>query len=332
MRVSTRSSDSMLRLAGVALPIAAALLFALPDASASNPEPGMDPAGVVRCLFGQGGAGEPAGDSLETPAPSEKPLSEALSEDEGEEPPEGMDEGLKQEGMQSYQQTRKYAARKLENVRIAVSIFNFMWIEMKEGTAGWGHYDDLFESGAVFTKITLGDFKLPIPIGGLELSYIGMPLYQILMGAFYEIYTGRHFLGNKFDDLIISNVYIGFRINLFNEYTALMKWDEMFEFSRPKHFLGINIYLKGAVFLAIWNRVKYTGNFATGHQDTYFNQTESLGYFLLAGFEYRYATFGLFFEAGWKQTTKPRVARPLVSVNHYRSFPVEIGLTVYFGG
>ncbi len=279
-------------------------------------------------FFLQAASGGPqgAGDA------QDKPLSEALLEGESEEPPPEGDEDLEQEGIKSYQQTRKYATKKLENVRTSVTVFNFMYIEMKEGSAGWAHYDDLFASGVVWAKLTLGDVKFPIPIGGVELSYIGMPFYQFLLGGFYEIYTGRRRFGNEFSDLIISNVYLGIRVNLFNEYTALMQWDEMFEFSRPKHFLGINIYLKAAVLLAFWNRVTYKGAFATEYKDTYFNQTESFGYFLLAGFEYRFATIGLFFEAGWKYVRKPSVARPLVSVNHFRSFPITVGITIYFTG
>jgi len=267
------------------------------------------------------------------PAPTgEETLLEALTRDEPEKPPTTKEEDLELEGIRIYQQTAKYATKKLENVRISMSIYNFIWIEMKEGSAGWGHYDDLFQSNAFFQKLTLGKSRILLPTGGFELSYIGMPFYQLFLGAFAEVYTGQNWMGNKFDDLIISNVYIGFRVNLLNEYTALQQWDEMFEFDRPKHFLGINIYLKGAVFLAFWNRVKVRGAFTTDYYDTYFNQSETLGYFIYAGFEYRFATMGFFLEAGWKYTQQPRVAQPLIKVNHFRTFPVQAGLTVYFGG
>ena len=61
-------------------------------------------------------------------------------------------------------------------------------------------------------------------------------------------------------------------------------------------------------------------------------ETEVGGYMLLAGFEYRFYTCGLFFETGWKFIKKPRMARPLMEPNHFRSFPVIAGFVVYFGG
>jgi hypothetical protein len=288
---------------------------------------------------GEAGAGKEEGggsDTGEDVTPTDdfegRGIPEVLTEDEPEEEPKELDEVLKTEGALSEKHVQKYAAKKLENVRIALTVFNFMWVEMKEGDAGWGHYDDLFSTHAIFSNLTVGGVQIPIPTGGMEISYIGMPLYQLCLGAFYEVYTGERHAGNRFDDLIISNIYVGLRINLFNEYTALQLWGEMFEFDRPKHFLGINIYLKGAAILAIYNRVKYRGNSATGAYDTYFNQTEVGGYMLLAGFEYRFYTCGLFFETGWKFIKKPEMARPLMEPNHFRSFPVIAGFVVYFGG
>lgn len=315
------------------IPLAALLLLLAPAAAPAAPPPSQGGSSALaspRCpgwLFAApeegGGAALPTG---------EETLPDVLTRDEPEEPPLGEDEDLGEEGARSYQEIQKYASKKLENVRISLSIYNFLWIEMKEGSAGWGHYDDLFRSHAFFQKLTLGKTRILLPTGGFELSYIGMPFYQLFLGCFAELYTGESFLGNKFDDLIISNAYLGIRLNLFNENTAMQKWDEMFRFDRPKHFLGINIYLKAAVLIAFWNRVKVRGAFTTGYFDTYFNQTETLGYFLYAGFEYRFATMGFFLEAGWKYTQHPDIAQPLIKANHFRTFPVQFGLAVYFGG
>ncbi|MHC4778853.1 MAG: hypothetical protein ACYTFG_09795, partial [Planctomycetota bacterium] len=200
--------------------------------------------------------------------------------------------------------------------------------------AGWGHYDDLFESGALFSRVHLGGTSAWVPTGGFEVSFVGAPFYHLFVGLSYDIFTGRHFLGNEFNDLLITRYFLGMRFNLLNEYVATQKFAEMFDYSDPPHITGLNIYIKGHVGLAVVNRVLMKGPL-TGvgdHVDTYFNQTASFGYFVGAGFEYRIATMGLFIEGGFSVIRHPRVARPMTEANHFRSFPIMAGITFYFGG
>ena len=56
------------------------------------------------------------------------------------------------------------------------------------------------------------------------------------------------------------------------------------------------------------------------------------GYYIGGGFEYRLATLGLFLESGFKMIQKPRIARANVKANHFRTFPIQIGINIYFGG
>ncbi|MHC5080503.1 MAG: hypothetical protein ACYTHN_15940 [Planctomycetota bacterium] len=232
------------------------------------------------------------------------------------------------------QAIERYAQKKLKNLRFSITVFSMRYREMKEGSAGWGHYDDLFSSGVMVTRYHAGGTSVYVPTGGFELAFVGMPFYHIHIGISYELFTGRHFMGNEFRDFFISSYYIGLRFNILNEYVATQKFAEMFNFKDPTHITGLQIYLKGHVGLCVLSRVTFQGNL-TGpgdSTDTYFNQTESFGYFIGAGFEYRLFTLGFFFETGFSFMQHPRIARPQLDANHFRTFPVMAGITLYFGG
>ncbi|MHC4598523.1 MAG: hypothetical protein ACYS47_05920 [Planctomycetota bacterium] len=234
----------------------------------------------------------------------------------------------------TYQAIDQYAAKKLTNLRFSFAIFNMVYHVMKEGSAGVGHYDDLFQENAVLSRVHLGGTSVWVPTGGFEIDFVAAPFYHILVGLSYDIFTGRHFMGNEFNDLLITRYYLGLRFNLLNEYVATQKFAEMFEYSAPPHIPGLNVYLKAHVGFAVVNRVLMKGPLAGpgDNVDTYFNQTATFGYFLGAGFEYRIATVGFFVEGGWSYIRHPRVTEPNVEVNHFRSFPIMAGLNIYFGG
>jgi hypothetical protein len=234
----------------------------------------------------------------------------------------------------TYQAIDQYAAKKLTNLRFGFGIFNMVYHVLKEGSAGWGHYDDLFSESAVFSRVHLAGTSVWVPTGGFEIDFVAAPFYHIFMGISYDIFTGRHFLGNEFNDLLITRYFLGLRFNLLNEYVATQKFSEMFEYSDPPHITGLNIYLKGHVGMAVVNRVLMKGPWSGpgDRVDTYFNQTSTFGYFLGAGFEYRIATVGFFVEGGFSFIRHPRIARPGVDANHFRSFPIQAGMNIYFSG
>jgi hypothetical protein len=240
----------------------------------------------------------------------------------------------KQKRAATYQAIDAYAAKKLTNLRFSFTVFSMAYHILKEGSAGWGHYDDLFGENAVLSRIHLGGTSAWVPTGGFEIDFVAAPFYHVLVGLSYDIFTGKHYLGNEFNDLLITRYYLGLRFNLLNEYVATQKFAEMFDYSDPPHIPGLNIYLKGHVGLALINRVLMKGPL-TGpgdHVDTYFNQTASLGYFVGAGFEYRLSKVGFFVEGGFSVIQSPDIARPNLTANHIRSFPIMVGMNIYFGG
>ncbi|GEM_PF-3145376 len=311
--------------------VLAVVLAAAP--AAAHGQPGSRPLSISRFVStADNGFGE------EVEPESEEDLGDVLSGDEASAAVlrriQQQREAAKRQAWRTYQATERYASKKLTNMRFSFTIYNVVYREMKEGSAGWGHYDDLFASGALFTRIHLGEASAYVPTGGFEIAFVGAPFYHILLGMSYEVFTGQDFLGNRFDDWMFSSYYLGLRFNLLNEYTATQQFVEMFEYDDPPHIPGLNIYLKGHVGLYILDRTTFEGSL-TGPGDgidTYFNQTQSFGYFLGAGLEYRLFTMGFFLETGFTYIQHPRIARPLVTANHFRSFPVFAGINVYFGG
>lgn len=295
------------------------------------PEPVAPPLSLARFLS----LADDFGPDVEEP---EKTLEDALTTDEDTaqayEDRERRNKEMKSAEARTYQAIDRYASKKLTNLRFGFTIFNVLYREMKSGSAGWAKYDDLFASGAVLTRVHAGDASVYIPTGGFEISFVGAPLYHVHLGVSYDAFTGLRTLGQEFSDFFFTSCSLGLRLNFLNEYVATQKFAEMFEYEDPVHITGLNLYLKGSLSLNILNRVLTRGNLnGPGDDlDTYFNQTQSFGYTLLMGFEYRVATVGLFLEAGWTYIRHPHVARPLVEANHFRSFPVLVGLTYYFGG
>ena len=314
------------------------ILFALPawaeaGRAASPPTPRENPLSISRFLAVLDGEG--FGEPVEE---KERDLGDLIEEDretrEEYERRQRLIAEEKQHREATYQAIEQYAAKKLTNLRFSFTIFSMVYHIMKEGSAGWGHYSDLFEESAVFSRVHLGGTSVWVPTGGIEIDFVAAPFYHYIVGLSYDIFTGRHFLGNEFNDLLITRYYLGLRYNLLNEYVATQKFAEMFEYADPPHIPGLNIYLKWHVGLAIINRVLMKGPL-TGpgdRVDTYFNQTTSLGYFIGAGFEYRIATFGFFVEGGFSVIQHPRIARPNLKANHFRSFPIMVGMNIYFGG
>jgi hypothetical protein len=305
-----------------ALAAAAGLLLALaaPATALAEPEGGF-PSGIGRFL-----AALP-----DDPA-------EALAADEGDRARirsrEEIERELEREQARTYKAVEDFAKKKLSNMRFGFALYSHVYREIKEGTAGWGHWDDLFESGFLATRIHAGESTFWAPTGGAEISYICTPLYQISLGLNVDVYTGRHFLGNEFQDLRITSFSLGLKFNLLNEYTALQQFGEMFNFDQPKHITGVNIYVRGHLALCLIEPVLYEGAFVPPGESRahYFTHGTTMGTFYAAGFEYRFFTMGLFLEAGYCEIRHPPIGPALVRSNHFRTFPVQAGINVYFGG
>jgi len=244
------------------------------------------------------------------------------------------DRDFEREQALSDQTISRFAKKKLTNMRFCFSMYTHVYREIKEGSAGWGHWDDLFESGAFATRVHAGENSIWLPTGGFEISYICMPLYHVSFGIQSDLYTGRHFLGNEFQDLRITSYFIGWKFNLLNEYTALQQFAEMLESDQPKHITGPNLYLRGTTALCIIEPVLYKGAFLPPGQTEahYFTHGTTLGTYVGAGFEYRLFTIGLYFEAGYSEIRHPPIGPGPLKVNHLRTFPVQAGINVYFGG
>jgi len=322
-----------MRIPVAVIALAAALLA---GEALAEPDPGAGPFPLTVSRFLSLAAPDDFGEPVEPP---DKSLEDVLGEDEETEElyRKRLEERKRRETEQRSldQIVERYAGKKITNMRFAFTVYNVAYRTMKEGSAGWGHYDDLFESGAIFTRLHLGDkTSIWIPTGGFEVSYIGAPLYQAHFGMGYDLFTGKRFLNQEFSDFFITSYYLGLRFNLINEYTATQQFAEMLEYADPPHITGLQIYLKGSVGLHILNRVLVKGDLTGPNDsvDTYFKQTQSFGYSLLAGVEYRIFTMGFFFETGWSFIVHPVVARPLTDANHFRSFPILVGINVYFGG
>jgi hypothetical protein len=269
--------------------------------------------------------------------PAPDPAEALGSDEEGKrrvQSREEMERELEREQERTYQAVEQFAKKKLSNMRFCFSLYSHLYREIKEGTAGWGHWDDLFASGVLATRVHAGESSFWVPTGGAEIGYICTPLYQVTFGFSADLYTGRHWLGNEFEDLRITSYSIGLKFNLLNEYTALQEFAEMFNFEQPKHITGVNIYLRGWAALCIIEPVLYEGAFLPPGQEKahYFKHGTTLGTFIGAGFEYRLFTIGLFFEAGYSEIRHPPIDPVLVKANHFRTFPIQAGINVYFGG
>lgn len=264
--------------------------------------------------------------------------ADALGATEGDDPnvqsPEEVERELERERAGMYQAVEQFSRKKLSNMRICFSLYSHFYREIKQGSAGWGNWDELFSSGWFATRTHLGEQSVWLPTGGFEISYVCTPLYQVSMGFSYDIYTGGHFQGNRFDDLRISSYSLGLKFNLLNQYTALQQFAEMFNFEQPKHITGLNIYVRGYVALAIIQPVLFDGNSVPpGQSDAhYFKHGTTLGTFVAAGLEYRLFTIGLFFEVGFSEIRRPPMGPDNLEANHLRTFPVQGGINVYFGG